>query len=248
MKRLVLLLIIFLVGCNALNTFFNRGGAGVNSRGGISTNPIVRGGTTASSNIRTSEMKDAYFDPLLSNGEQYGYSRFTIPVYVIEEKDILNIKVRKEPDLSVTTRVSETGEIRLPLLEEVKVTGLTLKEAAQYIQNRLKDGYLKNPIVTVEINTEQMLELSEKEVFVSGQVETPGPVTLAGKYITVFDAINKAGGLTNIAWPSRTKLIRIENGVKNVIKVNVKRIRKGERSLDIIVKPGDVIYVPETIF
>jgi protein involved in polysaccharide export with SLBB domain len=64
----------------------------------------------------------------------------------------------------------------------------------------------------------------------------------------VFEAINKSGGLSELAWPSRTKLIRIENGVKSIIKVNIKKIRKGERSLDIILKPDDMIVVPETIF
>jgi polysaccharide export outer membrane protein len=167
---------------------------------------------------------------------------------VIEEKDILNIQVRGEPELSTTTKVTEKGEIGIPLLEDVKVEGLTLQGAAQLLQNRFKDGYLNDPIVTVEINTKEMLALSEKEIYVSGQVKKPGSIPLVGTYITVFEAINKSGGLSELAWPSRTKLIRIENGVKSIIKVNIKKIRKGERSLDIILKPDDMIVVPETIF
>ncbi len=66
--------------------------------------------------------------------------------------------------------------------------------------------------------------------------------------MTVFEAVNKAGGLTEIAWPSRTRVIREENGVKSKIKVNLRKVKKGDKSLDILVKPGDVIYVPETIF
>ena len=167
---------------------------------------------------------------------------------MIEEKDILNIQVRGEPDLSTTTKVTEKGEIRILLIDDVKVAGLTLQEAAQLLQNRFKDGYLNDPIVSVEINTKEMLELKEKVVFVSGQVEKPGSIPLVGTYITVFEAINKSGGLGPLAWPSRTKLIRIENGVKSIIKVNIKKIRKGERSLDVILKPDDMIVVPEAIF
>jgi len=116
----------------------------------------------------------------------------------------------------------------------------------QYQESSFK---LKNdPRVTVSIDTQQMAEYSEKEVIVSGQVNNPGAVTLLGKYMSVFEVVNKAGGFTNIAWPSRTKVIREENGVKSILKVNLKKVKKGDKSKDIIVKPGDIIIVPETIF
>jgi len=264
MKRFVLLFIIALVGCNGLSSFVNRGGVGLNSAGGVigvakdgigidsagtvKTIPTSTGGTTSSSNINAKSMKDAYLDPLLPARKQSKYAKLIKPIYVIEEKDILNIQVRGEPDLSTTTKVTEKGEIRILLIDDVKVAGLTLQEAAQLLQNRFKDGYLNDPIVSVEINTKEMLELKEKVVFVSGQVEKPGSIPLVGTYITVFEAINKSGGLGPLAWPSRTKLIRIENGVKSIIKVNIKKIRKGERSLDVILKPDDMIVVPEAIF
>ena len=264
MKRFVLLFIIALVGCNGLSSFVNRGGVGLNSAGGVigvakdgigidsagtvKTIPTSTGGTTSSSNINAKTMKDAYLDPLLPARKQSKYAKLIKPIYVIEEKDILNIQVRGEPDLSTTTKVTEKGEIRILLIDDVKVAGLTLQEAAQLLQNRFKDGYLNDPIVSVEINTKEMLELKEKVVFVSGQVEKPGSIPLVGTYITVFEAINKSGGLGPLAWPSRTKLIRIENGVKSIIKVNIKKIRKGERSLDVILKPDDMIVVPEAIF
>jgi polysaccharide export outer membrane protein len=264
MKRLILFFIFVLAGCNGLSSFVNRGGVGLNSAGGVigvakdgiginsagsvATNPTTTGSTTSSSNINAKTMKDAYLDPLLPARKQSKYAKLIKPIYVIEEKDILNIQVRGEPDLSTTTKVTEKGEIRILLIDDVKVAGLTLQEAAQLLQNRFKDGYLNDPIVSVEINTKEMLELKEKVVFVSGQVEKPGSIPLVGTYITVFEAINKSGGLGPLAWPSRTKLIRIENGVKSIIKVNIKKIRKGERSLDVILKPDDMIVVPEAIF
>ena len=264
MKRLILFFIIVLAGCNGLSSFVNRGGVGLNSAGGVigvakdgiginsagsvATNPTTTGSTTSSSNINAKTMKDAYLDPLLPARKQSKYAKLIKPIYVIEEKDILNIQVRGEPELSTTTKVTEKGEIGIPLLEDVKVEGLTLQGAAQLLQNRFKDGYLNDPIVTVEINTKEMLALSEKEIYVSGQVKKPGSIPLVGTYITVFEAINKSGGLSELAWPSRTKLIRIENGVKSIIKVNIKKIRKGERSLDVILKPDDMIVVPEAIF
>lgn len=243
MKRLVLLLIVFFVGCNGLSSFVNRGGVGINSAGNVSTNPMMKGAMT--SNIDASVMKDAYLDPLLPSGDQ---STYTKQKYRVEAKDVLRIQVRGEPDLSVTSRISEKGEIWVPLLEDVKVTGLTIQETEQLLENRFKDGFLNDPRVTVSIDTQQMAEYSEKEVIVTGQVNNPGSVTLLGKYMTVFEVVNKAGGFTNIAWPSRTKVIREENGVKSILKVNLKKVKKGDKSKDIIVKPGDIIVVPETIF
>lgn len=242
MKKLILLLIVFLVGCNALQSFVNRGGVGINSAGSVATNPIMKGAT---STINAKDMKGAYIDPLLPSDQQ---STYTKQKYLIEEKDVLNIEVRNEPDLSVTSRVTEKGEIWIPLLEKVKVTGLTIQEAEQFLENQFKDGFLNDPKITVQIDTQQMQEYSEKEVFVSGQVNQPGTVTLLGKYMTVFEVVNKAGGFTNIAWPSKTKVIREENGVKNIIKVNLKKVKKGDKSQDIVVKPGDIIVVPESIF
>ncbi len=236
MKRLILLLIVFFAGCNSLSTFVNRGGVGIQSAGGIRTN----------SKINVDDMTAAYLDPLHpSTGKQSAYAK---EKYRIEEKDVLKFEVRGEPDLSVTSRVSEKGEIWVPLLENVKVAGLTIQEIEQFLENSLKNGFLKDPKVTVHIDAQQMAEYSEKEVFVSGQVMTPGAVPLVGKYMTVFEVVNKAGGLTDIAWPSRTKVIREENGVKSIFKVNLKKVKKGDKSQDIIVKPGDIIVVPETIF
>ncbi len=217
MKRLILLLIVFFAGCNALSPYANRGGEGINSAGNVSTNGVT---STINANKK----------------------------YLVEEKDVLVITVRDEPKLSVTSRVSENGEIWVPLLENVEVRGLTIQETEKFLENRFENGFLKDPKVTVRIDTQQMKEYSEKEVFVSGQVNKPGAIPLLGQYITVFEAVNQAGGLTNIAWPSRTKVIREENGVKSTIKVNLRKVKKGDTSQDIIVKPGDIIIVPETIF
>lgn len=243
MKRLILLLIVFFAGCNALSSVVNRGGVGVNSLGRVTTNPMMNGALTSS--IDGKIMKDAYLDPLLPSGNQSAYAR---QEYRVEGKDVLKVQVRGEPDLSVTSRVSKKGEIWMPLLENVKVTGLTIQETEQLLEKRFKDGFLNEPKVTVRIDTQQMAEYSEKEVFVSGQVNSPGAVPLLGKYMTVFEVVNKAGGLTDIAWSSRTKVIREENGVRIILKVNLRKVKKGDKSKDIIVKPGDIIVVPETIF
>jgi len=93
-----------------------------------------------------------------------------------------------------------------------------------------------------------MGQYSEKEVFVMGEVEAPGPVPMLGKYITVLEAVARAGGFTEFAAPNRTVIIRIEDGVEKTIKVNLNKVKKGAKSLDITLRAGDIVIVPETYF
>ena len=69
-----------------------------------------------------------------------------------------------------------------------------------------------------------------------------------GKYITVLEAIAIAGGFKKVAAPNRTTVTRIEDGKEKTIIVNLNKVRKGNKSLDIFLKPGDIINVPESYF
>lgn len=169
--------------------------------------------------------------------------------YLVDSNDVLEIKVFEEKDLSVELIVSERGTISYPLVGEVKVKGLTTSEVEKTLEKRLKDGeYLKNPQITVKLNLEVMKRYGDKEVFVIGEVQRPKAIPILGKNITVLEAIAKAQGFTEFAAPNRTIVIRIEDGVEKTIKVDLNKVRKGDKSLDIILKQGDVVVVPETYF
>ena len=223
----VIILFVFIAGCLQTST------------------QMLRGNTTVSADptalVRNYKRKD------FSQPEIYTVKR----KYLVEEKDVLDIEVRGEPEMTSTLRVSEDGTIRLPLLEFVKVTGLTIQGVEDLLEKYLKKGeFMKDPRVAVKINVARMLENAEKNIIVSGQVVTPGPVILTGKYITVFEAVSIAGGFTNIAARNRITVIREGDGdgEKKIIKVNLKKLKKGDRSQDIILESGDLIIVPETYF
>jgi polysaccharide biosynthesis/export protein len=170
-------------------------------------------------------------------------------IYLLDSGDILDITVFEEPDLSMKSRVAEDGTIAYPLIGAIEVKGLTTQEAEKKLEKRLRDGeYLKNPQVAVKLNLEVMKRFSDKEVFVIGEVEKPQAIPILGKNITVLEAIAKAGGFTEFAAPNRSTVIRIEDGVEKTIKVDLNKAKKGDRSLDIILKQGDVVVVPETFF
>ncbi len=169
--------------------------------------------------------------------------------YIIEECDVLDITVFEEPDLSLKLKVAQNGTISFPLIGEVKVIGLTDYEVQIKLDKLLKDGeFLVNPRTNVRLDIELMQLYNEKEIFVMGEVENKGPITILGKYITVLEAINKAGGFTEFAAPNRTSVIRIEDGKEETITVNLNKVKKGDKKLDIMLKAGDVVVVPETFF
>ena len=179
-------------------------------------------------------------------GQQSEYSRRER--YLVDSNDVLNIVVFEEPDLSMTIRVSDEGILSYPLIGNIDVKGLTTQEVEKSLEERLRNGYIRNPKVTVRLDIELMGQYQEKEVFVLGEVKSPGAIPMLGKYMTALQAVAKAGGFTDIAAPNRTKVIRLEDGKEQTIKVNLNKVKKGDRSLDIILQPGDTIVIPETYF
>ncbi len=168
--------------------------------------------------------------------------------YLIQSGDILKIEVFEEPDLSITLRVSDEGILSYPFIGDVNVKGLSVQEVEKTLEDQLRDGYLKMPKVTVRLAYDLMEQSKEKEVYVFGQVNNPGIIPIAGEYLTALEAIFKAGGFAEFAASHRTKVVRTEDGVEKTIWVNLKKVQKGHKAFDIILKPGDVVVVPESFF
>ena len=93
-------------------------------------------------------------------------------------------------------------------------------------------------------------EYSNKMVYVLGQVKKPSEIAIPPeKTITVLEAITSVGGFTDIANTSKIKVLRMENGKQKSIDVDVNAITKqGKKSLDVELMPGDVVFVPQSMF
>jgi len=171
---------------------------------------------------------------------------FNLPLYSLAQDyhlgpdDALKITVYREDELEREVRVSSDGYISFPLLGKVKAEGLTVPE----LENRLTEGlkrYLKRPQVTVFIQ-------EYSTITVTGQVRKPDSYPLRGE-LTVIEAIGLAGGFTKIASRNNVKVMRIENGEKKTITVRVADIsKKGDKTKDISLKRGDIVFVPESLF
>ncbi len=169
--------------------------------------------------------------------------------YLIEENDVLAISVFGEPDLSLSLRVVENGTIAFPLIKETEVRGLTIYEIEQKLEKDLREGgFMINPRVSVKLDIALMKQYSEKDIFVIGAVMNPGPISVMGKYISALEAVTTAGGFTNVAASNRTTVTRIEDGKSKTIIVNLKKVKKGDKSLDILLRTGDIVNVPESYF
>jgi len=162
--------------------------------------------------------------------------------YLIGPADLLEIKVFEYDKLNSTVRVSSRGEVTLPLLGSVGVNGLTAREAEEKIENLLKEGvYIKDPHVSVFIK-----EHKSKLVSVIGYVREPGNYELLGRQ-NLLDALAAAKGLENNAGRTIYLTRNEEDGRKQAYMVDLEELLiKGNSDINLTLKPGDVIYVPET--
>ncbi|MBN3038437.1 MAG: polysaccharide export protein [Candidatus Omnitrophica bacterium] len=167
------------------------------------------------------------------------------PGYRLQPEDVLYITVYEQPDLETRTRIGSTGEISFPLLGKLDVADLTVSELKDKIEQLLEKDYLVNPQVQVFIEQYHI-----KQVSVLGEVQKPGKYDMyTERETTVLEAIAMAGGFTNIADANGTKIIRKENNEELTIPIKISDItKKGMKEKDIPLKPGDIVFVPESFF
>jgi len=106
--------------------------------------------------------------------------------YRLAPGDLIAVTVFNQPDFSAELLVDDTGNIAVPFLDPVEVKGLTILECQKLVRDRLADGILQHPSVSVRI-----VEL--RPLYVMGDVRTPGEYLF--RYgATVQSAVAAAGG------------------------------------------------------
>jgi len=159
------------------------------------------------------------------------------PTYLIGADDLLLVSVWKEPDLTMTVPVRPDGNISLPLLSDVAAAGLSPRQLAASITEKLKK-YVADPRVTVIVT-----QINSQKVYVTGEVLHTGAIQLLPN-MTVLQALADAG-FTQFANTKGIYVLREESGQQQKIRVNYKRLVKGQAiDQNIILEPGDTIVVP----
>lgn len=150
--------------------------------------------------------------------------------YRIGAGDRLTIKVVGQPDLSSDYIVDGAGTISFPLINSVTVAGLSAPEVARIITKRLRNGFLRNPDVTVQIT-----EL--RPFYILGEVNQAGGFPYRSG-MTVQNAVAIAGGYSTRANQGKVLITR--------------KLADGTRSFEAPVTtqlyPGDIVYVRERWF
>ncbi len=160
------------------------------------------------------------------------------PAYIVGESDVLHINVWKEPEISQTVTVRTDGNISLPLINEVRVSGMTPLQIQAMIAEKL-GAYLTNPQVTVTVT-----DIRSKRAFITGEVARPGGYPLNAE-TSVLQLIAQAGGFTPFAKRDSIFVLRFENGKREKLPFRFKDVVQGKgASQNVTLRPGDTVVVP----
>lgn len=159
--------------------------------------------------------------------------------YTLAAGDLVRIQVFQNPDLTLETRISESGIISYPLIGAVRLGGLSLADAERKIADALKNGgFLQKPQVTVLIT-----QVRGNQVSVLGQVGRPGRIALETVNTRLSDVLATAGG-TTASGDDVVIITGVREGKPFRKLVDLPAIFLREQSNeDIVLQSGDVIYV-----
>lgn len=176
----------------------------------------------------------------------------TDPSYRLAAGDSVSVHLYGEPEMSASQRLDNSGVLRLPMIGEVKVGGLTVREAESNLEKLYKSReLLKDPLVTIAVSNYAL-----REVSVLGAVRSPGNFQFPKETtsLDIADLITRLGGFTPTAKSDAVSVIRRKpDGTEEVTTVDVERMISGRRRGDasrreFAVFPGDRIWVPERLF
>ena len=149
--------------------------------------------------------------------------------YVLGAGDKVRITVFGETDLTGEYEIDGSGVVAFPLVGEVPASGGTARHLEKALADKLRDGYLKNPTISIEV-------LTYRPFFIMGEVKRPGSYPYRNG-LTALSAVAMAGGYTYRA--------------KSSIWVITRSGDKAEREVtdgSFRILPGDTILIPERFF
>lgn len=165
--------------------------------------------------------------------------------YTLAPGDAIRVLVFQNPDLTLDTRVNESGTITYPLIGSVKVGNMPIAQAEHAIANGLKvGGFVQQPQVNIVL-----LQVRGNQVSVLGAVNRPGRYPLESFNIKLSDMLATAGGINNgigaISGADQVIVVGTRNGTPFRREIDVPSMFLNNNPQDdIAVAAGDVIYVP----
>ena len=167
--------------------------------------------------------------------------------YVIGPLDELQIFVWRNPELGAKVQVRPDGRITTPLITDMPAVGKTPKMLADDIKLALTQ-YIENPLVSVIVNN--FSGTFSQQIRIVGATEKPASIPYRAN-MTVLDAMIAVGGLSEYAAGNRARLVRFdkETGKQKEYQVRLgDLLKKGDTRANVLLSPGDVIIIPESMF
>ncbi len=165
--------------------------------------------------------------------------------YALGSGDAIRVLVFQNPDLTLETRVSESGTITYPLIGSVKVGSMPIAQAERAIASALKaGGFVQQPQVNIVL-----LQVRGNQVSVLGAVNRPGRYPLESFNIKLSDMLAYAGGISTTVGTTggadQVIVVGMRNGVPFRKQIDVPNMFLNNAPQDDIeLTAGDVIYVP----
>jgi polysaccharide export outer membrane protein len=167
--------------------------------------------------------------------------------YVIGPLDELTIFVWRNPELGASVQVRPDGRITTPLITDMPAVGKTPSMLAEDLKLQLSQ-YIQEPLVSVIVN--KFAGTFSQQIRVVGATEKPASLPYRAN-MTLLDAMIAVGGLSEYAAGNRAKLIRFdkESGKQQEYAVKLGNLlKKGDSKANVMLRPGDVIIIPESMF
>jgi len=170
--------------------------------------------------------------------------------YLVGQGDVLKVAVWSQPELSGEFTIDVSGGIVLPLIGAVKAAGLPVEQIERDIRDRLADGYVVNPQVSISVT-----QFKSQRVFVIGEVKLPGVVPLTGA-LTLVEALTRVGSLTEMAGgdlvvirpadgqPVNGPVLASDSGARELLRVDVRLLQSKGPTSNIVLRDGDTVVVP----
>lgn len=164
--------------------------------------------------------------------------------YIVGPGDSLNIIVWRNPELSMSVPVRPDGKISTPLVDEIVAQGKNSVEIARDVEKQLSK-YVRDPVVTV-IVTGFVGPYSE-QIRVVGEAAKPQFLPYKQK-MTLLDVMIAVGGLTDFAAGNQATILRTAEGNKQYSVRLTDLIKRGEVSVNVEMRPGDILIIPQSLF
>ena len=161
--------------------------------------------------------------------------------YRVEPEDILIIAFALSPELNQTAGVQPDGYVSLLTVGSVYVKDLTVPQVVLAIKKAYA-GTLHDPIVDVDLK-----DFQRPTFYVSGQVGRPGQYDLRYQ-LSVMQALAIGGGLSQTAKTQVVLMHRVSTEWAEIKVLNLRKVIHGQAlENDVLVRPGDMIFVPEKV-